>query len=108
MPEVSQNFISNVMRDGHFGELYAQTIIGEKETKELLIKFEQDYPGVTKEGNVNKIAENLFSFPLSYSERIRRIPLSSTTDTGSSRPPTLSSSPALSPNMFRRFSSVDT
>ena len=59
LPEVSQNFISNVMRDGHFGELYAQTIIGEKETKELLIKFEQDYPGVTKEGNVNKIAENL-------------------------------------------------
>ena len=48
LPEVSQNFISNVMRDGHFGELYAQTIIGEKETKELLIKFEQDYPGVTK------------------------------------------------------------
>ena len=59
LPEVSQNFISNVMRDGHFGELYAQTIIGEKETKELLIKFEQDYPGVTKEGNVNKTAENL-------------------------------------------------
>lgn len=47
------------MRDGHFSELYAQTIIGEKETKELLIGFEQDYPGVTKEANVNEIAENL-------------------------------------------------
>ena len=59
LPEASQNFISNVMRDGHFSELYAQTIIGEKETKELLIGFEQDYPGVTKEANVNEIAENL-------------------------------------------------
>ena len=59
LPESSQNFISNVMRDGHFSELYAQTIIGEKETKELLIGFEQDYPGITKEENVNKIAENL-------------------------------------------------
>ena len=47
------------MRDGHFGELYAQTIIGEKETKELLIGFEQDYPGITKAANVNEIAENL-------------------------------------------------
>ncbi len=47
------------MRNGHFGELYAQTIIGEKEKKELLIGFEQDYPEVTKEANVSKIAENL-------------------------------------------------
>lgn len=59
LPEASQNFISNVMRDGNFSELYAQTIIGEKETKELLIGFDRDYPGVTKEANVNEIAENL-------------------------------------------------
>lgn len=59
LPEASRNFISNVMRDGNFSELYAQTIIGEKETKELLIGFEQDYPGVAKEANVNEIAENL-------------------------------------------------
>ena len=59
LPETSQNFILNVMRDGHFSELYAQTIISEKETKELLIGFGQDYPGVLKEANVNKIAENL-------------------------------------------------
>ena len=47
------------MQDGHFSELYTQTIIGEKETKELLIEFEKDYPGVTEESNVNEIAENL-------------------------------------------------
>lgn len=59
LPKASQNFITNVMLDGHYSELYTQTIIGEKETKELLIRFEQDYPGVTKEANVNEIAENL-------------------------------------------------
>lgn len=59
LPEASQNFIFNAMQNGHFSELYEQTVIGEKETKELLIEFEKDYPGVTKEGNVNEISENL-------------------------------------------------
>lgn len=59
LPETSQNFITNVMRDGHFSELYAKTVIGEKETKELLIGFARDYPGVEQESNVNEIAENL-------------------------------------------------
>jgi len=59
LPEASRNFIYNVMQDGHFSKLYSQTIIGENEINELLIGFEQDYPGVAKEGNVNEIAENL-------------------------------------------------
>ena len=59
LPETSQNFIFNVMQDGNFTEMYEQAIIGEKETKELLIRFEQDYPGTAKEENVNEIAENL-------------------------------------------------
>ena len=59
LPETSQNFIMNVMQDGNFYELYAQTMIGEKETKDLLIGFEQNYPGIAKEGNVDKIAETL-------------------------------------------------
>ena len=37
----------------------AQTVAGEKETKELLLQFEQDYPGVTKESNVDAIAGTL-------------------------------------------------
>lgn len=59
LPETSQNFITNAMQNGHFSELYAQTVKGEKETKNLLLHFEQDYPGLTKEANVNEIAENL-------------------------------------------------
>ncbi|MBR0172036.1 MAG: hypothetical protein IJQ21_04540 [Lachnospiraceae bacterium] len=59
LPESSQAFIENVMNNGRFDALYEQTAIGEKETKELLIRFEQDYPGVTTGCNVDEIAESL-------------------------------------------------
>ena len=59
LPEASQAFIENVMRNGQLAQLYAQTAAGEKETKELLLQFEQDYPGVTKESNVDAIAGTL-------------------------------------------------
>ena len=59
LPEASQNFIANIMRNGRFEELYEQTVKGEQETKELLIRFEQDYPGITKEENVDQIAGTL-------------------------------------------------
>ena len=59
LPEPSQAFIENVMRSGQLVQLYKQTAAGEKETKELLLQFEQDYPGVMKEANVDTIAGTL-------------------------------------------------
>lgn len=59
LPETSQAFIENVMKSNQLAELYAQTMAGEKETKELLLKFEKDYPGVTKISNVDSIAGTL-------------------------------------------------
>lgn len=59
LPETSRSFIDNVMKKGHFEELYAQIVKGEKETKQLLLDFEVSYPGVAKETNVDSIAENL-------------------------------------------------
>lgn len=59
LSDVSQAFIENVMADGRFEQLYVETAQGEKETKELLIRFEKDYPGVTKESNVDAIVGNL-------------------------------------------------
>ena len=47
------------MQDGRFSELYEQTVAGERDTKELLVHFEQDYPRITKEDNVDEIAKNL-------------------------------------------------
>jgi len=59
LTEESRNFIGNVMENGCFEELYAQIVKGERETKELLVRFAQDYPGVSKEENADKIAETL-------------------------------------------------
>ena len=59
LPEPSQAFIKNVMGNGQFEQLYEQTLQGEQETKELLIQFEQDYPGTTTKDNVDGIAESL-------------------------------------------------
>ena len=59
LPKSSQNFIQNVMQDGQFADLYEQTVIGEKETKSLLLCFEKDYPGVTTGDNVDDISETL-------------------------------------------------
>lgn len=59
LPEQSQNYIENVMQNGRFEELFAQVVSGEKETKSLLISFEQDHPGVLKNANVSEIAGGL-------------------------------------------------
>ena len=59
LSEASQAFIENVMGDGRFVELYEETARGERETKDLLIQFEKDYPGVARESNVDEIAGNL-------------------------------------------------
>ena len=59
LPNESQSFIENVMENGNFEQLYEETVQGEQETKELLVKFEKDYPGETKNNNVDNIVENL-------------------------------------------------
>ena len=59
LPGASQAFIENVMNSDQLAYLYDQTVAGEKETKELLIRFERDYPGITKESNVDAIAGTL-------------------------------------------------
>lgn len=59
LPEESRNFIENVMENGHFGELYEQTVRGEAETKDLMIRFEKEYPGIAKEENADEIAGSL-------------------------------------------------
>lgn len=59
LPETSQAFIQNVMEDGHFAALYEQAVSGEEETRTLMIRFEQDYPGVMKNSNVGEITEIL-------------------------------------------------
>ena len=59
LPETSRTFIENVIGSNQLARLYEQTAAGEKETKELLLQFEQDYPGTMKEDNVDAIAGTL-------------------------------------------------
>ena len=59
LTEASRVFIDNVMKNGDFEELYEQTAKGEDETRTLLIQFDQDYPNIIKESNVEKIAGTL-------------------------------------------------
>ncbi len=59
LPETSRAFIENVMENGHFEELYAQTAIGEKEIGTLLIQFEQRYPNIVTEKNADELAGSL-------------------------------------------------
>ena len=59
LSEFSREFIENVMADGQFEQLYEKSMQGEQETRELLIQFDQDYPGITKGSNVDAIIANL-------------------------------------------------
>lgn len=59
LPASSQNFITNVMSDGHFDDLFSKIMEGEKETKKLLVQFEQDYPGITNGSNIEEISGSL-------------------------------------------------
>lgn len=59
LPELSQKFIENVMANGDFERLYELTIQGEQEARTLLVQFEENYPGVTTENNIDSITETL-------------------------------------------------
>lgn len=58
-PDDSNKFIKDAIRTGNFEEVYASINAEEKRSKEILIDFEQDYPGVTNESNINDILKNL-------------------------------------------------
>ncbi|MBE6572602.1 MAG: hypothetical protein E7656_10180 [Ruminococcaceae bacterium] len=58
-PDDSKKFIEDAIKTGNFEEVYASTNAEEKRSKEILIDFEQDYPGVTNESNINDILKNL-------------------------------------------------
>lgn len=58
-PPASKAFIESAIAKGNFEEIYANTILSEKESKKDLIDFEEHYPGVTTEGNVQDILSTL-------------------------------------------------
>ena len=59
IPADSRTFIQNAFRNGNYDKVYISIREEEKITKELLVSFEQGYPGVTTESNVNEILRTL-------------------------------------------------
>ena len=58
-PDNSKKFIEDAVKNGNYEVVYSTTNVEEKHSKEILIGFEQDYPGVTNESNINEILKNL-------------------------------------------------
>lgn len=56
--EKSVSFINAVMENGNFEEMYAAIRENEKGTKSVLLAFEEKYPGVLGENNIDSIIEN--------------------------------------------------
>lgn len=55
----SRDFIEGTMEKGNFEQLYKAVSEEEKKSKETLLEFQQDYPGVTTTENVDSILNNL-------------------------------------------------
>lgn len=59
LPPASISFIENVMAGGQYEKIYNQIRQDEKNNQEILLQFNQKYPGVLKGDNVEEITENL-------------------------------------------------
>lgn len=55
----SRDFIISTMEQGNFEQLYQAVSAEEKKSKETLLEFQQNYPGVTTTENVDSILNNL-------------------------------------------------
>jgi len=58
-PEDSKSFIEDAIRKGNYEQVYLSTNEEEKLSKDMLVGFEQDYPGVAKASNIDEILKNL-------------------------------------------------
>lgn len=54
-PADSIAFINNAFQRGDYESIYAAVMEEEKHSRDVLVRFEEEYPGVTTESNVNDI-----------------------------------------------------
>lgn len=59
IPEDSISFIKDTLQNGDYKSLYEIIRKGEAETKEILIEFQDDYPKVLSESNMDDILKRL-------------------------------------------------
>lgn len=58
-PEDSVSFINDALERGNYEAVYAAVMKEERNSKDMLIQFEEKYPGVTTQSNVNEILASL-------------------------------------------------
>lgn len=59
LPDSSKNFIDDVMKNGNYSEIYSVTLENEKGSKDILVRFQEKYPGAANQDNVNDILRAL-------------------------------------------------
>lgn len=59
LPASSCDFIINILKNNDYETMYEQIVHQEHENKSLLINFENDYPNVLEESNVDEIINKL-------------------------------------------------
>ncbi|MBE6772935.1 MAG: hypothetical protein E7544_01800 [Ruminococcaceae bacterium] len=69
----SRDFIEGTMEKGNFEQLYKAVSDEEKKSKETLLEFQHDYPGVTTTENVDSILNNLKKKQSSKDEILRKL-----------------------------------
>lgn len=69
----SRDFIEGAMSKGDFEKLYKAVSEEEKKSKEALLEFQQDYPGVTTTKNVDFILNNLKKKQSSKDEILKKL-----------------------------------
>ena len=73
IPVDAKAFIEDALQNGRYEEIYASIHEEEKRSKEILVNFEQDYPSVTTEANVDDILSALKAKKPSVLERLRDV-----------------------------------
>ena len=57
LPATSKKFIDDAFTDGDYERVYREIRENEKQSKEILLDFEKDYPNTLKEENIGSILE---------------------------------------------------
>ena len=59
LPERSVWLLEKAFQDGDYEALYNRSRVDEKEAKEMLVEFEEQYPNTLKTENIDKVLEQM-------------------------------------------------
>ena len=72
LPDAAKKFIDDAFGNGDFELVYNEIRENEKQSKEMLLDFDKDYPKALNEGNIDSILERARQKKLSEDEEINR------------------------------------